>query len=457
MLTSIAARCGGAGRSPASRGRRLLSISFLSLFLLPSAAILPPGMPLGDPVCRASMFATGTAQLAQDPAVIPFRLDGHKIMVAVTINDSPPPAQLVLDTGGLTMVDDAVAARLGLEEGAPVPTMGSMGRSWMAKKAVTLELGPARIEDFRLPVLTFDFVEETGRSIDGLLGADFLRHFTVEIDYARERLYLTQRALADLCIAPPADPAAPFAWTATAPEAARVSFKPYFPIGAPLVDCIVNGDEVVSGMIDTGADTPLVFPLAMATQGAIVDSSALIASDGVIAEWPLGTLERNYLARLPSFTFGDRTVERMPALFANVMCVLLGKRMLDPFRIALDFPNREAVIVPRPEAEIDTRLVASGFAWERDAEGKVRVRGVWQGSPAAQAGLRPGDELVRLNGRVLDELETQSLYAFLHGALQDDGPERIELVVRRGTDPRETLELTVHKAELMPYPPAHGG
>ena len=77
----------------------------------------------------------------------------------------------------------------------------------------------------------------------------------------------------------------------------------------------------------------------------------------------------------------------------------------------------------------------------RDAE--PRIVEVYDDTPAAQAGLRAGDILVRIGGKSVTGLALDEMTALVRGAAGTS----VEIVVRRGSDPQE-LTFTVQRAEI---------
>jgi Aspartyl protease/Domain of unknown function (DUF4124) len=141
----------------------------------PSA--LPPP-PAADAVVPAA--------LARSAAVtrIPFT-PGDAILVSARIGGAGP-LTLILDTGAdRTMVAPTALFRLGiaLVDGARAEVRGVTGTSQGGVVVVpSLEVGEARVGPLRIIALEADL-----KKADGLLGRDFLEHFTLTID-ARERM-----------------------------------------------------------------------------------------------------------------------------------------------------------------------------------------------------------------------------------------------------------------------------
>jgi len=77
-----------------------------------------------------------------------------------------------------------------------------------------------------------------------------------------------------------------------------------------------------------------------------------------------------------------------------------------------------------------------------DAGGKTQVAAIETGSPAVEAGLRPGDTLDTLDGQTVNAAGVaQALAARRPG-------DRVTLVLARGTDRREVVVTLGDKHEL---------
>ena len=72
-----------------------------------------------------------------------------------------------------------------------------------------------------------------------------------------------------------------------------------------------------------------------------------------------------------------------------------------------------------------------------------RIVEVYDGTPAQQAGLQPGDFLVRIDGQSVSGLALDEMTGLVRGPVGTD----VHMVVRRGDDPTE-LSFTVARAEI---------
>jgi hypothetical protein len=85
-------------------------------------------------------------------------------------------------------------------------------------------------------------------------------------------------------------------------------------------------------------------------------------------------------------------------------------------------------------------LVGSADAPGDDGLHALTVLGILRPSPAEDAGVRPGDRILRIGTRRIEHEPTDVAYLLL-----EDKPGSVMLAVARGT---ETLELTLHRRPL---------
>lgn len=129
------------------------------------------------------------------PAEIPVTRLGNVPLVTVRVNGAP--AIFLADTGAeRTILSIAAAKRLGVaahyEYARRMRSLGAAVSSGDARLR-SLGLGSATIADFRVLVGSVSLPSAGGKPLDGLLGADFLGSFEVEIDLPQDRLVLYEK------------------------------------------------------------------------------------------------------------------------------------------------------------------------------------------------------------------------------------------------------------------------
>jgi hypothetical protein len=141
--------------------------------------------------CRAQTAVAGTAEF-------PFQYREGLLWIEVEAPQSEKPLNFLLDTGaGVSVVNLSTARRLGLELGREVAVQGvrtTLTGYWQTPMS-------AAVGDLQLPrsYLAVD-LEKLSRScerpVDGLVGADFFRDRTVQIDFDARKIRLLDKVSA---------------------------------------------------------------------------------------------------------------------------------------------------------------------------------------------------------------------------------------------------------------------
>ena len=332
---------------------------------------------------------------------IPFRMLGHLMTVTVKINDLPQNYNFVVDTGGVTFVDKKLADELQLKQ------VGSQA------KINTLYLSGFSIENI-FCFTTFDFSHFSSLSvpIHGIIGSNLLERFVTTFDFHNHMMMLSSETL-DL------EKPARGLW---------MKFKNHRVNNAPVVDLKINGN-LKEAMIDTGQPHTLVLPIETFEKYVSVDFTYYIKSKGLMEKWPGNKVNFNYMARM-------KTLELAGAKFDNTLCLfgdlpsmlsmpLIGTDFLSQFKIIINFPKDEMVMIPNQDFNLKDNLFSLGLNAILSENNQVFVGGIWKNSPADKAGIRVDDIIVSFNSRkvTLDNLlELQNI-------LLDDNVETIELEV----------------------------
>jgi predicted aspartyl protease len=182
----LGSRFRGNDEEKRSRSQLIGSCSSPRLIRLAAGLLLALGVGAGSVAaqCRADR-----------PAELPVTRLGNVPLVDVRVNGAP--AVFLADTGAeRTILSTAAAQRLGIaahyEYARRMRSLGAAVSSGDARLR-SLGLGSATLADFRVLVGSVSLPSAGGRPLDGLLGADFLGSFEVEIDLPHDRLILYQK------------------------------------------------------------------------------------------------------------------------------------------------------------------------------------------------------------------------------------------------------------------------
>lgn len=322
-------------------------------------------------------FIDGRERAVVDVAVIQ-----NTIVVPVTI--AGHALRFVLDSGGVTLLTAAAAARLGLPVEGRLEAGGAGGQSATAGfvRVPRLAVGAAVV--LERPLLrALDMPEANdvlGVPVDGILGAELLRRLVVRIDYEGERLEL---------LAPAAEPQPDWG------EPLPLAFFAHIPCVAATLD-----NEPAQFWLDTG-NSGAVLLHAQAGLAPPRDATAVTTIG-----WGIGGAIHGRLARARSLRLGgialaapalrvledDEGALATPGLAGNIGGAVLGR-----FLVTFDYARRTVWLAPNARIEAPFAVDRSGLRIHAHREG-FEVVAVMAGSPAEAAGLRVGDVIVDVDG-----------------------------------------------------------
>ena len=340
---------------------------------------------------------SGNPHFEKEFVKIPFHLNGHKIFLKTKINDSKE-LNFILDTGAITIIDEKIAHELSLENGIALPSPDTLRNTFISKNKVRIILGELYVDEF-IPLIT-DLPNATSSepSLDGFIGSDFLRFFSLTINYQKQELILTTKKIV---------PSKPFY---------KIAMQRYFPLGFPMIEGTINDTHKTQMIIDTGSPFSIVCPLSMIENSNIFANQTVLKSNGTFMKWPSTTAEYNYLSYANVLEFEDFRLNNIPIFFAEIhpplsSSALIGKDFLHNFITTIDYINNEIALEPLQNENVEN-LFSLGLGVKME-EDKLIVRGVWQNSPAEKHGIKVNDEIIKINEFQTSELSLEEVNKIL--------------------------------------------
>ena len=335
------------------------------------------------------------AQPVHDAIDVPFDLNANHIYLRATVNGSRP-LWFLLDTGAeMSVVDSTVAASVGLTSVGSATARGSGEGTMKAgfAKGVTLAVGRAVAKGQTVVTLPLDALEPIdGRSIDGILGHDFIAAFVITIDYSQRRVSFRDPARFD---------------SATIPAGERVPIEIVGGIPRIHGTVVLPGAETIDGVftVDTGSRTALSLNTPFVRENALVNRIAESSLDAPYG-FGIGGATKTRVGRIDAFrigvvkfekpvigfSFGEKGVDASSSIAGNI-----GGELMRRFRVTFDYGRKVMVLEPNAALVEPFRYDAFGALLSLDGEAFL-VRRVVEGSAARRAGVREGDRIVGMDG-----------------------------------------------------------
>ena len=276
----------------------------------------------------------------------------------------------------------------------------------------------------------------TGRTIPGVIGAEFFREHVVEVDFGRRIINVY-------------DPRT-FHYDGRG-TVVPISFAGHLPMANGSLTMRSGQRIPVHLLVDLGAKSTLLVGEPFANRTELLSKlpghfrSPLGAGLGgeTWYDWvrvprlDIGTIDTNSQVSITDFVAG---VSARGTLHSTWYDALLGVDFLRQYRVVFDY-SRERIILerlepPAPPAEAD---MSGLFLLRPDGPtGPVVVHDVVAGSPAAHADIRPGDVLDVVDGQKCSVLSLSAIRSRLRTG---DGQEVRIGIVRDGVPTVEALTL----------------
>ena len=395
-----------------------------------------------NPPCDSSRFSPPVVrtrsiafQKAQGAVRVPMAYASKTVLVRVSINGAEP-ADFILDTGAsLTVLDRDFVAAHDIAETGEAGVQGIAANSTMrfAKVSSIAVMGKggrsAKLNDFTAAVIDLGQSNEyiLWRKPAGLLGADFLRRFAVELDF--DSLAVTFH-----------DPAS-FEYRG---EGTGIPFELHH--GIPVVEMEIDGRCSGKFMVDVGNAFQFV------VHGSLVRPCGLIGSkrrrEVEVRGGGVGGGFVSTLCRLDSVRVGPYVwTEPVAALALGTrggigsqdLAGNIGNSVLERFRCTFDYAHQRLYLEPSKGFGERDKVSRFGALWARVGD-KVYAGDILIGSAAQEAGLRWYDEIVAIDDLPLARWTRERVDRAL-----EQGPVGAihRVTYRRLDEPETTVEVTL--------------
>ena len=394
---------------------------------------------MGFCLAQASHQNVPAAQASAVPIVIPFELVNRHVLIQVKINNSPAMS-FIFDTGDKVAVVDSTRARsLGLNLQGEINVGGAgeglLKGSYVRDASLDVVGVIGHKQPVRLAIPLRRMAPRLGHDIDGIIGADFIKEFVVEVDYEARVLRLYNKE----------------------------KFEYAGPGDSIPVTFINGGHPTISAEITPRDRSPIKgrFVIDIGSGGSLMLNRPFVEQENLLSSSPksirlmgaggAGGKVTGRVGRLAALRIGKFQIDDPATAFSGDQGGAfgnsqtqgnIGQQILSKFKVFLDYGRDRIILEPNATFKNPIAPASSGLAVV--AEGgdyrTFRVDELLEDSPAMEAGLKPGDILLSVDGRPAAELTLTTL----HELFETPTPHR--LAVRRG---EQTLQMTMTPRRLI--------
>ena len=308
----------------------------------------------------------------------------------------------LVDTGSTrSSISEALIKDLNLQYSGTAEVVGNYGTQTLQMVRISsLRLGNSEFKDETLAVANLDLLARTtGVSVDGVLGNDVLKDITFKISFSQQIAQF--------------GPAAKLGGLSTPIKLAENHDQFFVPTTLMtvrrnlLLDTGTNSTNLSS---ETWKELFKVW-----IPKSVIDGIASSAHSSASA----------FLVCLPEIGLGnvevrDQAVRVQSPVSTGVFSEIgfsgiLGSDILRQFEVTFDlghsllFLERDPAFRPDPY-----KYVTIGIQFAKDSTGAFTVISVWKNSPAAEAGMIPGDRIVGIDGESAGDFTLEQFSARLH-------------------------------------------
>lgn len=313
---------------------------------------------------------------------IPMEVLANKLFIEVEVGGVT--RRFLFDTGSPSMMSESLAAELKLEAIDKRQGRDSHG-AIVETDVVQADLTLGGTTFHKVPVFVADFPKTAQCLFDGVLGSEVLPLCSWQIDLPDSvlRCSSTPETLDHV------------------EKAEKLRLYDFGYPHAPIVDVQLADNASSKAMLDTGspeymAISPPDFEGARRNDGV----GKMVEGNGSIGGSIGGAApdKRQLMMRLESLGIGNVQLGEVDALLRESSPSLIGTAVLEHYVVTLDSKNATAYF----DQYRDAPFVRSSYGFGMNFEDAMSVSLVWNDSPAAAAGLRPGRQVKSINGEPVE-------------------------------------------------------
>ncbi len=350
--------------------------------------------------CLILIASVGSICAPQTAINLNVGVHNGSVLIPVFVNGEH--LKFLFDTGSTrSTIAVSVVERLKLERGAATDALGNYGvQSLQTARVKNIQVGGFDFSDQTFATADLGPVSRAiGVAIDGVLGNDVLRTVTFALNYSKQTA--TFGPLSQL---------GNLGTPITLREAGNQFFVPVTLLSVARELLLDSGTNSTNLSWDTWEQLSKVW-----TPKSVIEG---IAGSG-------SSTSTAFLACIPSSRFGNMEIKNQALRVQNPVGTgafseagfqgILGSDFLQQFEVTFDLSHALLYLKPDIDFRPDPyKYVTIGIQFAKDTSGAFTVVSVWKNSPAAEAGIKIGDQIISVDGHSINDLTPEQFSKKLH-------------------------------------------
>ncbi|HWY39004.1 MAG TPA: aspartyl protease family protein [Bacteroidia bacterium] len=347
-------------------------------------------------------------------------------LIIVKVNVNGRDYHFIFDSGASNCVTKEVAAELSLKPVINQTAEDAEGKQGGVQFALLneIKIGKISFTNTAAAIIDLKQVPELAcLKVDGLIGGNLMRKVFWQIDYVKQKLVVAS-CLDSLHVAQ---------------DAAVFSFSPLLS-GTPVVEVDADGIKSSGNIFDTGSSGSIT--LSGPTFKKVVKKNAALkyargAGSNSAGLYGAGN-DTEYVAEIKNLNMGTLTLANRAIEFRREKGNL-GSDFFKDYIVSLNWKSNK--IYFSPQVKEISQWETFGFAALKNGR-KLVVTFLFESSPAAEAGVKPGDEILSINGKDYSNLTDEGYCEMVVNRAPWKNEKNLQMVLKTtdGTQKTVTLE-----------------
>lgn len=350
--------------------------------------------------------------------VIDFR--EHKGYIIITATIQGEEFDFILDSGAPNLISKSLADQLGLTMASESKAIDSRGHVGFMEIVTmdTIKIGSLAFTNTAALVYALDSITELHcMNVDGLIGSNLMRHAIWDISYSEEKIIITDdRGKLNI------------------PENAPLITFTTSVQGSPYFHANYDDIKIKNILFDLGSGGNLSVPQKSFNKIINREATTPIKGYGARSFGVFGSCyDTSYYALIQKIHMGNIPVDSvlMSTEKNSRVSPILGTSVLRHYDFVIDWQRKEILLRNRDPGHRLKKSFGFGYGLE---ENELKVMFVFDNSPASNAGITAGTQILEIYGKDVEELSLEGYCSIRNFNFEE---ETIFLRIKKGDSSRE--------------------